>query len=72
MFVPGIHEGQKRYPKIGVTVKCHVGAENQTFVLWKSSQCSLLFISPMMLFRKEGVVGKAEDVEDVAQLVEFI
>lgn len=59
MFVPGVLERPEesdRYPKIGVTVNCHVGAENQTSVLWKSSQCSLLLISPM---------GKAEDVKDV-------
>ena len=45
-WYPRRPEESDRYPKIGVTVNCHVGAENQTFVLWKSSQCSLLFISP--------------------------
>ena len=45
MYEPGACRGQKgaldpQEPELQMLVSCHVGAENQIQVLWKSSQCS--------------------------------
>lgn len=42
-MVPGAHGGQKRNHtlelELQTAVNCHVNAGNETWVLWKSTQC---------------------------------